>query len=138
MPMAKCPDCEQIVPFDHTCVNVNTPKGLLEFVDWVGNRWAKDQRPARELLAISAIGLSGEAGEVSDHIKKYLVSGKSIPRQKFIEEMGDQLHYWAHLCHVAGIDPQEIIAYNVNKLTLRYPDGVPPMPATFESLLSGQ
>ncbi len=112
------------------------PKGLFEFVGWVGSRWAKDERPKRELLSISAIGLSGEAGEVSDHIKKWLVSGKSIPREKFIEEMGDQLHYWAHLCHEAGINPQEIIDCNVHKLTIRYPNGVPPMPTSFGPLLT--
>ena len=38
-------------------------------------------------------------------------------------ELGDIMWYWITSCRSLGLDPNEVIAENVNKLKSRYPDG---------------
>lgn len=73
-----------------------------------------------EDVAIPALGLVGEAGEVSEHFKKYIRDGKPIKdNTELALELGDVLHYWCRLVHLAGFDPAEIMALNESKLAMR-------------------
>lgn len=94
---------------------------------WVQKRWSDDPRPDADKIAIAAMGITGEAGEVSEKFKKWFVSGKSIDRRELTLELGDTLHYWAYLCYRAGIDPIEVMRQNMAKLNDRYPGGHPPI-----------
>jgi len=38
-------------------------------------------------------------------------------------ELGDVIFYWINACRALGIDPNEVIEENVNKLSKRYPNG---------------
>ncbi len=71
----------------------------------------------------AALGLSGEVGEVVDLIKKDVAYGKSIPMDKFVEELGDVLHYLCRLCDFAGINLNILMQANVEKLEKRYQEG---------------
>jgi len=38
-------------------------------------------------------------------------------------ELGDIMWYWINSCRALGIDPNEVVEENVNKLKARYPGG---------------
>lgn len=80
-------------------------------------------RDAREMLINGALGLCGEAGEVSDLIKKHIYQGHELKREKLIEELGDVCWYISMLCDAAGVTIGEVMEYNVEKLKKRYSNG---------------
>ena len=69
---------------------------------------------------VFALGLGGESGEVLDIIKKSYRDQKPFDREHLKEELGDVMWYIANLCNVYGYTMDEIIAYNVAKLSKRY------------------
>lgn len=76
-----------------------------------------------ELLSNMAMGISGETGEVIDHLKKYLYQGHDLQIDLIGEEIGDVMFYIANLCNLLEIDLKDVIEGNYNKLLKRYPDG---------------
>lgn len=72
----------------------------------------------------SAVGISGEAGELLDHIKKVIWQGHCIECDYVIKELGDILFYFTSMCNCVGTDIDEVRKLNIEKLTKRYPDGV--------------
>lgn len=82
----------------------------------------RDKRPG-SLMLNAALGLTGEAGEVSDHVKKLLFHAQEIDMGKFILELGDTLFYLVVAAHCVGATLQDVIDGNVQKLEARYPDG---------------
>lgn len=74
-------------------------------------------------LAVAALGLIGEAAEVSEAVKKYMGHGHELNREKLIDEAGDVLWYVAELCTVLGVDMSDVATGNVEKLRKRYPMG---------------
>jgi NTP pyrophosphatase (non-canonical NTP hydrolase) len=81
--------------------------------------FAKDEL----MLVWYAIGLSGEAGEIADHVKKGVFHEHGIDREKLILEMGDVCWYLAAMCRRIGTTLPEVMAQNIAKLQARYPDG---------------
>jgi NTP pyrophosphatase (non-canonical NTP hydrolase) len=78
------------------------------------------------LLINSAMGMSGEAGEFSEIVKKVVFHGKIFTQETkdhAIKELGDVIWYWANACRALDIDPNEVIQKNVTKLENRYPGG---------------
>lgn len=90
---------------------------LKDFAIWVKGRWSKN--PRRDDLAIMTLGLVGEAGEVSEPIKKQIRGDGPVDREKLALELGDVLHYWCCIANHFNIDVQEIMAKNVKKLVAR-------------------
>jgi NTP pyrophosphatase (non-canonical NTP hydrolase) len=74
----------------------------------------------REASANWALGLSGEAGEVSELVKKHLFHGQELDKCKLIKELGDVAWYWTAMCIQMGIDPDEVLQRNVDKLKARH------------------
>lgn len=74
-------------------------------------------------LMHAAVGMSGEAGEVLDAVKKHWVYGKELDRENLIEELGDSLFYITAMCNLIGVRLADCIAANMDKLNLRYPQG---------------
>lgn len=68
-------------------------------------------------------GLTGEAGEVSDHIKKAIFHGQGIDPEHLKRELGDVLWYIAAFCHTMDFTLEEIMETNIEKLKKRFPDG---------------
>lgn len=90
------------------------------YVDWVNTRWVRWNRGKPNALAVAALGLAGEAGEVTEHFKKHLRDGTPIINNKaLILELGDVLHYWLALCWYAQVDPDEVMLANIQKLNER-------------------
>lgn len=71
----------------------------------------------------AAVGLSGESGEVLDHMKKLWVYERPMDREKVIEEMGDVFHYFTQLMIKMDVTLEEVMRANTNKLEKRYPNG---------------
>lgn len=91
------------------------------------------------LAAMLSMGLSGEAGEITDEWKKVLFHGKEIDMDKFIEELGDLLWYFTNTSMLLGIEFHEIYQNNLRKLIKRYPDDYPGYdPETLERKRYGQ
>ena len=77
-------------------------------------------------LMTGAIGLSSEGGEFAEIVKKCIFQGKPMDDETIFHckrELGDIMWYWITSCRSLGLDPNEVIAENVNKLQSRYPDG---------------
>jgi NTP pyrophosphatase (non-canonical NTP hydrolase) len=66
------------------------------------------------------VGISGEAGELLDAIKKNVIYRKPLDRENVIEEVGDVLFYLTGLCQAVGVTVEECKAENIKKLSKRY------------------
>lgn len=88
-------------------------------------RTAEDQY-AEKSLAEAALGLTGEAGECVEIIKKHIFQGHDLETDKLIGEIGDVLWYAALLARVLGVSLGEIMMRNIEKLREWYPDGFDP------------
>jgi NTP pyrophosphatase (non-canonical NTP hydrolase) len=78
------------------------------------------------LLLTAMIGMTSEAGEAQEILKKVLFQGKPYTedtRLHLIKELGDVIWYWVNACNALQVDPNEVIAGNVEKLQARYPGG---------------
>lgn len=75
------------------------------------------------MLVWNALGLTGEAGEVAEHIKKGVFHRHGIDRAQLKKEIGDTLWYAAALCTKLDLDMGEVMQANIDKLRQRYPDG---------------
>ena len=78
------------------------------------------------MLDAAALGLSGESGEIADHVKKILYHGHPLDnatRDKIAKEIGDILWYCAVGAKGIGVSLSEIAQMNVEKLRKRYPEG---------------
>jgi NTP pyrophosphatase (non-canonical NTP hydrolase) len=79
---------------------------------------------ARNLdLIHMAMGISGEAGELLDAIKKHVIYGKALDVGHVIEELGDLEFYMEGLRQTLKLSRDRIIADNITKLGKRYPSG---------------
>ena len=89
------------------------------------NKYQKDaERTLKHSgLAMPALGLTGEAGEVSDLIKKHLFHGHELDREKVCDELGDVLWYISAMCTSLGVELEYVADKNIKKLKRRYPDG---------------
>ena len=76
-----------------------------------------------ECLVRHACGLSGEAGEVLDYIKKGIFHRHGVDPEKVKDELGDVLWYIAEIATVLDLRLSDIMKGNVNKLMKRYPNG---------------
>lgn len=78
------------------------------------------------LLLTGAIGLSSESGELSEIVKKCVFQGKPLNEDTVFHmkrELGDIIWYWINTCRALNLDPNDVIAENVEKLKSRYPHG---------------
>ncbi len=71
----------------------------------------------------AAVGISGEAGELLDAVKKAVIYNKPLDRENVIEELGDLEFYMAQLRQRLGVTRTQTLAANMAKLSKRYADG---------------
>jgi NTP pyrophosphatase (non-canonical NTP hydrolase) len=78
------------------------------------------------LLLTACLGLAAEGGEFIEIPKKIFFQGKPLTEAEVFHlkrELGDVIWYWINACRALNLDPNEVIAENVNKLKARYPGG---------------
>jgi len=73
-------------------------------------------------LLHATLGISGEAGELLDAVKKSFIYNKELDFVNAKEELGDILWYVALACRTLGVSFDEIMQMNIDKLTKRYPE----------------
>lgn len=84
----------------------------------------KDEKvPNPGELLNGALGLTGEAGETADMIKKYIFHGHELDREALVKELGDVCWYVALLCKAIDVSLEEVLTKNIDKLKARYPEG---------------
>ena len=77
-------------------------------------------------LLTAAFGLSAEAGEFTEGVKKIILQGKPYNEENIYHlkrELGDICWYLAQACMALETDFNEILDMNVDKLSARYPEG---------------
>ena len=115
------------------------PKRYAQFVDAVTSQESKDynsfaarlyeleeQEFPTERLLTAAVGMSAEAGEFTEIVKKIIFQGKPVNEENLFHlkrELGDIMWYVAQACMGLGVDLDEVIEMNIDKLKARYPGG---------------
>jgi NTP pyrophosphatase (non-canonical NTP hydrolase) len=115
------------------------PKKYAQFVDAVTSQESKDypsfaariyeleqQKFPTERLLTAAVGMSAEAGEFTEIVKKIIFQGKPVNDENLFHlkrELGDIMWYVAQACMGLGVDLDEVIEMNIDKLKARYPGG---------------
>ena len=115
------------------------PKRYAQFVDAVTSQESKDynsfaarlyeleeQEFPTERLLTAAVGMSAEAGEFTEIVKKIIFQGKPVNDENLFHlkrELGDIMWYVAQACMGLGVDLDEVIEMNIDKLKARYPGG---------------
>lgn len=70
------------------------------------------------------MGMTGEAGEIANKVKKVMRDGKQLDIEDIKHELGDVLWYVAGLATVLGIDLEDVAKANIEKLKSRKERGV--------------
>ena len=93
------------------------------------NEYQKETRKTREYPAImglmyTALGLTGEAGEYANKVKKTIRDVQNPPtRGELAGELGDVLWYVASAADEIGFNLEDIASFNLDKLRERQSKG---------------
>jgi NTP pyrophosphatase (non-canonical NTP hydrolase) len=77
-------------------------------------------------LLTAALGMSAEAGEFTEVVKKIILQGKPYNEENAFHlkrELGDICWYLAQACMSLDISFEEVLQMNYEKLSARYPEG---------------
>ena len=77
-------------------------------------------------LATAAFGLSAEAGEFTEIVKKIILQGKPYSEENIFHmkrELGDIMWYMAQACMALDTSFDEVLKMNYEKLSARFPEG---------------
>ena len=77
-------------------------------------------------LLTAALGMSAEAGEFTEVVKKIILQGKPYNEENVFHmkrELGDICWYIAQACMALDTNFREIMEMNYEKLSARYPEG---------------
>jgi NTP pyrophosphatase (non-canonical NTP hydrolase) len=77
-------------------------------------------------LMTAAFGMSAEAGEFTEVVKKIILQGKPYTEENIFHmkrELGDLCWYLAQACMALDITFEEVLEMNYEKLSARYPEG---------------
>ena len=117
-------------PFDHIKLPEPVPLETPSEIGYPMFVSARVKSPVEIDLALTyekvnlwhaATGISGEAGEFLDCIKKHVVYAQPLNRENAIEELGDLEFYMEQARQQLGVSREEVLAANVAKLEKRYP-----------------
>lgn len=71
-----------------------------------------------------ALGLTSEAGEIANKVKKRMRGDGELDREDLEKELGDALWYLGMMCNDLGLDLDSIAIKNLEKLKSRKERGV--------------
>ena len=116
-------DLNKYVEFVDTTTS-KPSKEFSEFADRLND--LKIQGFPTERLLTAAVGMSAEAGEFTEIIKKIIFQGKPVNQENLFHlkrELGDIMWYVSQACLGLDISLEEVIQMNFEKLNARYPEG---------------
>ena len=90
-----------------------------DYSDFVAALMKEMGSPTLNILH-AAVGISGEAGELLDAVKKHWAYGKELDKVNVIEELGDLEFYMQAMRNQIGIPRSYILSKNQAKLAERY------------------
>ena len=102
----------------------NPSKQYSEFLKRLHDLEVKNFPTERILTA--AVGMSAEAGEFTEIVKKIVFQGKPVNEENLFHlkrELGDIMWYVSQACLGLDISIEEVIQMNFEKLSARYPEG---------------
>lgn len=111
---------DDAIAADMRIVQVNNTQ--LYYGEFVHNL-VKEMGSSTQNILHAAVGISGEAGELLDAVKKHWAYDKPLDRANVIEELGDLEFYTAALRMLIGASRTEVLSANVAKLSVRYASG---------------
>ena len=79
-------------------------------------------RPMEQHIIHAHMGISSEAGEIGDCIKKHFIYGQHLDTVNLIEECGDILWYVSLMVSACGSTMEQVMEINIEKLKKRYPE----------------
>lgn len=100
-----------------------------DYVDFVcnlvkpGEDVIKTLTPEKVDLWHMGTGVSGEAGELLDAIKKYVIYNKPLDVENIKEELGDLKFYMTKIMKELNITDEDLRVINHKKLIKRYEKG---------------
>ena len=77
----------------------------------------------KDVLINGVMGLCGESGEAIDIVKKWLAQGHELDKSKLAKELGDIAWYLAETAYALGLELEDVLRGNIQKLAERYPEG---------------
>ena len=103
-------ESKDYISFNSRCFNLQT---------------GEDGVPIERLLT-ATLGMSAEAGEFTEIIKKMVFQGKPVTNENLWHlkrELGDIMWYVMQACMALDVSLDEVIEMNIDKLKSRYPGG---------------
>lgn len=92
--------------------------------DELGDRLCNSPSATSQLRVLhAAMGISGEAGELMDAVKKHILYNKPLDVTNVKEEVGDLLWYMSLMLDEVGSSFEEVMKMNHDKLEKRFPGG---------------
>ena len=83
----------------------------------------RELTPEQASLLHMGCGVSTEANELLDCIKKHTIYQKPLDVENVKEELGDLLFYMSNLMQSVGLSFEEVLQNNIDKLSVRYSSG---------------
>ena len=128
--MTATPNQEQTIDFDKyfefvyktTSAPSTDYNALKERIDGLVEEGSADV----PRLITAAFGLSAEAGEFTEIVKKILLQGKPYSEENIFHmkrELGDIMWYMAQACMALDTTFDEVLKMNYEKLSARFPEG---------------
>jgi NTP pyrophosphatase (non-canonical NTP hydrolase) len=101
-------------------------KTFIEYGNFVANMKVY---PNKYNVIYPTLGLTGEAGEIAEKVKKWIRDGggeviTEDRREAILKELGDPLWYITAIAADLGYTLQDVVDANVDKLTSRKERGV--------------
>lgn len=88
-----------------------------------GEQIKNELTPKQAHLLHMVVGISGEAGELLDAVKKHVIYQKPLNIINVAEELGDLEFFLEGIRSALGISRDEVLAKNITKLSVRYLSG---------------
>ena len=83
----------------------------------------RELTPEQASLLHMSVGVSTEANELLDAIKKHTIYQKPLDVENVKEELGDLLFYMSNLMQSVGLSFKDVLQHNIDKLSVRYASG---------------
>jgi NTP pyrophosphatase (non-canonical NTP hydrolase) len=92
---------------------------MREFNDYTDFVESMKVYPEQYKIIYPTLGLTGEAGEIAEKVKKWLRGDRELDKQAILLELGDPLFYITAIATDLGYTLQDVVDANVVKLSVR-------------------
>ncbi len=99
---------------------MNNFTDMVKVLKKPGEAIVSQMTPMKADLMHMAVGVSGEAGELLDAVKRYVIYDKPIDIVNVVEELGDIEFFMEGIRQILGITREQTLDANIAKLSVRY------------------